>query len=316
MREAIEADKRSPKLLLTIAAPAGEEKIRLIEVNKIHKYRARLSPFFLFVFLVLTMDFLNTVDWINLMTYDLHGSWDSTTGPHTALKAADGLSIEHAVDLYTKGGVPAAKLLVGLAGYGRTWTLANPASHEYGSPAIGAGNAGVCTQEAGFLASFEIAHMVANGGAMATDVASQTAYAWNGNQFVTFDTISTHRAKTDFACQRGLGGAMFWAMDLDTDFAMINSIYDSTMACSGGGGGDVESSEAQPPVDPCEEGRPICDGQLVDCTAAKAKLTEVCECVGAWADCLDRAGCPASAADTVPDGVHLPTTVQQRKKLL
>jgi hypothetical protein len=39
MRAAIEADTRSPKLGLTIAAPAGEAKIVLIEVSKIHQYR-------------------------------------------------------------------------------------------------------------------------------------------------------------------------------------------------------------------------------------------------------------------------------------
>lgn len=136
------------------------------------------------------------------MTYDLHGSWDTVTGPHTALQATDGLSIDHAVDLYLESGVPPNKLMLGLAAYGRTWTLVNPSNHVLGSPASGAGTMGACTQESGFLNSLEISDMITNGGQMVIDTASQTAFAWRSNQFVTFDTIETHRAKTDFLCSK------------------------------------------------------------------------------------------------------------------
>lgn len=42
MREAIDADTKG-KLLFTIAAPAGYEKMDLIEISKFHKYRKYLN---------------------------------------------------------------------------------------------------------------------------------------------------------------------------------------------------------------------------------------------------------------------------------
>ena len=43
LREAIDADTHATKLLLTVASPAGEEKIKLIQLDKIHQYG--LFPF-------------------------------------------------------------------------------------------------------------------------------------------------------------------------------------------------------------------------------------------------------------------------------
>jgi chitinase len=114
-----------------------------------------------------------------------------------------------------KAGFLPSQINVGLAAFGRTWTLANTNSHNYNSPAIGAGNPGICTQESGFLASFEINNMIKTGGNMAIDSESQTAYAWKGNQFVTFDTIETHKKKTDYICSLDLGGIMWWSFDLE-----------------------------------------------------------------------------------------------------
>jgi hypothetical protein len=246
------------------------------------------------------------VDWINVMAYDLHGSWDPVTGPHTALRADDGLSIEHAVDLYLGAGVPAQKLHLGLAGYGRTWTLANPANHVYGSAATGTGVAGTCTQEAGFLSSVEIANMVATGGQMALDSASQTAYAWKGNQFVTFDTLATHKVKTDYICSKALGGVMFWAMDLDDSFKMINAIHDNLATCSStsGGGGDDDDDDDDDDSDvapvTCDVARRPCDDSFLACTVAATRAADVCACIDPWKSCLDTAGCPASASNTSP----------------
>src|SRR6185295_2655174 len=57
-----------PGLLLTIAAPAGPDKIDKIAVAQIHQY----------------------LDFINLMAYDIHGAWESTTNFQSALYQATG----------------------------------------------------------------------------------------------------------------------------------------------------------------------------------------------------------------------------------
>ena len=52
-------------------------------------------------------------------------------------------------------GAPTDKLNMGLAAYGRTFTLSS-ASSNVGAPASGAGTAGTYTGTAGFLAYYEV----------------------------------------------------------------------------------------------------------------------------------------------------------------
>ena len=56
-------------------------------------------------------------------------------------------------------GVAKEKLVIGLATYGRTFTLANSANYNIGDPVTGAGNAGPYTGEAGFLAYYEVTNI-------------------------------------------------------------------------------------------------------------------------------------------------------------
>ncbi|KAL7722308.1 Chitotriosidase-1 [Entamoeba marina] len=65
-----------------------------------------------------------SVSWFNLMTYDFHGSWDKTTGPHTALsKQKDHLSIEDALNYFKQNGITNEQIMMGIANYGRGWTI-------------------------------------------------------------------------------------------------------------------------------------------------------------------------------------------------
>ena len=62
------AERQEPRLLLTAAVAAGKPTIdKAYEITKIGKI----------------------LDILNLMTYDLHGSWETFTGHHTAM-ASDG----------------------------------------------------------------------------------------------------------------------------------------------------------------------------------------------------------------------------------
>ena len=70
-----------PRLLLTAAVAAGKSTIdKAYEVSKL----------------------AGILDFINLMTYDLHGSWDPTTGHHAALEGPpeDKLTVSHAVQYW------------------------------------------------------------------------------------------------------------------------------------------------------------------------------------------------------------------------
>jgi chitinase len=104
-------DAIDPNLLLTIAAPGGEDKFELIELDQIHQH----------------------LDFINLMTYDFHGAWE-TNGPTNFMAPLYGSPndpstgvvknyyADYAVQAYLNAGVPANKLVLGVPFYGRGWT--------------------------------------------------------------------------------------------------------------------------------------------------------------------------------------------------
>ena len=105
--EAGAADKK--QYLLTIAAPCGPTNIANLELDKIHKH----------------------LDWLNLMAYDFHGSWDATTHFNAPLypikddpvadETSRKLNVDEAVKTYLAAGVPAEKLLLGTTFTGRGW---------------------------------------------------------------------------------------------------------------------------------------------------------------------------------------------------
>ena len=53
-------------------------------------------------------------------------------------------------------GVPPESLNIGLALYGRTFTLSDPSRTDVGSPVSGAGKAGRFTAEPGYMAYYEV----------------------------------------------------------------------------------------------------------------------------------------------------------------
>jgi chitinase len=74
---------------------------------------------------------LDTLDWINVMTYDYTGDWSSHAGHHSPLFASSKppgepysteLSLKHMLDR----GIPANRLAVGLPLYGRSFAVAEP----------------------------------------------------------------------------------------------------------------------------------------------------------------------------------------------
>jgi len=104
----------------------------------------------------------NYVDWFNLMTYDLHGSWDGYTASHTAMDSTrDQYTIKHAVSGYINAGVPSSKISLGLAIYGHTYSFTSSSSCPgYYTSTNGGGPAGACTQASGMLAYYEIVSLL------------------------------------------------------------------------------------------------------------------------------------------------------------
>ena len=198
-QELIDAFKRDaaqrgvPRLLLTAAVAAGYKTIDAgYEIAKVGRL----------------------LDFINLMAYDLHGTWDKKTGHHTAMVGDDKLTVPYAVDYWLKGGMPAKKIALGMGTYGRAFTLDNTTNNGLGASAKKAGPRGKYTREAGFLAYYEICSK--QGLTVVQNNAVGAPYGYIGEEWYGFDNKQSLTQKVNKLIKgKNLLGAMFWALDLD-----------------------------------------------------------------------------------------------------
>ena len=65
---------------------------------------------------------------------------------------------------------------------------------------------------------------VKNSGWTSVEDLQSGPYAYNGNQWVGYDTIGSAKAKADYVKDKGLGGAMFWDLATD-DFNVRATLY-------------------------------------------------------------------------------------------
>ena len=168
------------------------------------------------------------VDWINLMSYDLHGSWDSPESyigsyvyAHTNLT-----EISDALNLLWRNDVPANKVNLGLGFYGRSYTLEDASCTMPGCPFESGGEAGRCTGESGILSYAEISavYKTYNIEPVLDEEAGVRHFAWGDNQWVSYDDPGTIKQKVDFANENGLLGIFIWALDLDNDdYGLLNA---------------------------------------------------------------------------------------------
>ncbi|KAI0108999.1 carbohydrate-binding module family 18 [Nemania sp. FL0031] len=160
------------------------------------------------------------VDWVNVMSYDLHGTWDSTNPIGNHIYAHTNLTeIKNALDLFWRNDVPANKLNFGFGFYGRSFQLSDPTCSTPGCQFKGGAAPGACSQNSGTLTYREIMDVVKNNKLKPYyDKENAVKYVtWNQDQWVSYDDAETFKQKIDFANDLGLGGMLIWAIDQDTD---------------------------------------------------------------------------------------------------
>lgn len=168
------------------------------------------------------------LDFVNLMTYDFHGSWTNRTGHHTNLHASSvappSAPSGHAgVQRFLDAGVPAEKLVLGAAFYGRWWTGVSPADqrgrHQPYETAQG-------TLPYDSLAAHYIDQ---NGFTRYWDDAAQAPYLWNAEAqaFITYDDPASLRAKAEYVNEQGLGGIMYWEHSHNADGTLLGTLHDA-----------------------------------------------------------------------------------------
>ena len=155
------------------------------------------------------------LDWVNIMTYDLHGSWENVTGLSTAMKGVTP-TVPDSLEAWLEGGMPPNKIALGIATYGRSFTLASCKNFSLGAPANGPGLAGRYTRAQGFLSFYEICSATWSSNTTWQQSGAGAPYASKNNQWIGYDTPESvdYKVKT-LVNGHNLLGIAVWALDLD-----------------------------------------------------------------------------------------------------
>jgi len=209
-------------LTLTFAAAGWKDYFTYIELNKV----------------------IENVDYINLMTYDQAGGENQFTMHHTALgkrtlndmkdtplgkkmmELDDELwepqSVESIVEYCLQQGVPASKIVVGAAFYGKGWKGVESADNGLFQPNKG-GIKGVNYRK--LLDEY----IDKNGYIRYWDSLSKAPYLFNpaDSIFITYDDPESVALKTKFVIDHHLAGIMFWELggDIQTGEGLLDSIF-------------------------------------------------------------------------------------------
>ncbi|XP_056416123.1 acidic mammalian chitinase-like [Hyla sarda] len=159
------------------------------------------------------------LDFINVMTYDLHGSWEGYTGENSPLfgnsRESRYLNIEYVMNYWKTHGAPASKLIVGFPTYGRTFLLKNPSDTAMGALTVGPGPAGPYTGQSGTWAYYEICMFLKNGATSEWSFGEYVPFAFKGKDWVGYDNVDSFQFKAEWVMQNAFGGAMVWSIDMD-----------------------------------------------------------------------------------------------------
>jgi chitinase len=156
-----------------------------------------------------------SLDFVTLMTYNYHGSWDSYTGFNAPLYARPNESgqdrlfnVDYGVNYWLNKGLPREKLIVGTSMYGRSFRLNSPLNNKPGDAAYSVGTQGQWTKDAGILSYYEICQKLAQGWKRGYSLEQRVPYADNGNEWIGYDDVQSIKEKADYINIKGLGGIL------------------------------------------------------------------------------------------------------------
>ncbi|XP_044604855.2 oviduct-specific glycoprotein, partial [Equus asinus] len=156
------------------------------------------------------------LDFISVLSCDLHGSWEKITGHNSPLFSlpGDSKSLAYAMNSWRKLGAPPEKLLMGLPTYGHPFRLLRASKTGLQAEAVEPAFPGKYIKQAGFLAYYEICYFVQKVKKHWIDY-QYIPYAYKGKEWVGYDDAISFSYKALFIKREHFGGAIVWTLDLD-----------------------------------------------------------------------------------------------------
>ena len=183
VREALDAyaneNAKGYKFQLTIAAPAGPDKYNILKMKEMDAY----------------------LDAWHLMAYDFSGSWSTVTGhdanlyPSKTLPESTPYSTDKAVGDYIKAGVAAAKIVIGVPLYGRSFAATEGMGKKFSGVGEGSWENGVW--------DYKVLPKAGATVKMDDDAKARYSYDPATKELITFDTVEDAKTKAEYVKSKG-----------------------------------------------------------------------------------------------------------------
>ena len=164
-------------------------------------------------------------DYINIMSYDYAGGWDTISGHHTNLYVSSGdsnqYSAHRSIQAFIAAGVPAAKIVIGMAFYGKGWQMESTDNNGLYRKAIRSARGGGFTYLKDSLLN-------KNGYKEYWDATAKAPYLFNAEKkiFISYDNERSVKEKCKYVKHHDLAGAMFWEYNNDKKEYLLKIIAD------------------------------------------------------------------------------------------
>lgn len=190
------------KYLLTFAGAAGSWYIKNTELDKISQY----------------------VDYANIMTYDLHGTWEQYTNFNAPLYSddlllQDNISIDTCIKNWINAGFPKNKLVMGVPFYGFIFKGVADINHGLLQSYSGGTSISYANIAANYLKAPEYNQYY--------NSIARVPWLFNGSTFITYENEQSISEKAKYIKETGLCGVMIWELSQDTNKVLLNSLHQS-----------------------------------------------------------------------------------------
>ena len=150
------------------------------------------------------------LDYVNVMSYDFKEGGDSLSGHHTNLLGSPDdrshQSTDRAIRDFEAAGVPASKLVIGIAFYGHGWRMKTDDNHGLYRPSAGP------FRVHGGYDYIKDSLVGQNGYRRYWDRKAKAPYLYQaeGKIFISYDDERSVKEKCKYTKKEQLGGVMFW----------------------------------------------------------------------------------------------------------
>lgn len=176
-----------------------------------------------------------SLDWANVMAYDMSGTWSEVTGFNAPLyysseSAPEGISTDSTIQAILTAGMPPEKLVLGVPFYGHGWSGVRPLNNGLHQPFthIPAG-----TWETGTFDYYDLVNrFVGVYPRYWSDAAKEPwLYEPASGVMISYDDPESMAAKAQYVREQGMGGMMIWELSQDTpDSQLLTAINDALNA--------------------------------------------------------------------------------------